>query len=420
MLFAYPVSSTQSNYASVFSDIRNDDSYSEFYKYYKDKGEGLPIPPPLSEEFELRQSIGLEDLRKSSMEAEPDVRSSAVSTVMHGVVDSLVQEDESESPPHGPFRYFEEQEPACSLFPKDAMGLGDVCRLARDQMGCRLLQKRLEEGAPLLAQYIFSEVLPQLPELMMDTFGNYLVQKLLEVLSLHQLRQICETVSSHLPRISLDVHGTRAVQRLVDIAATQGLAYLLIAGLRNSVVELAKDQNGNHVIQRCLLAFSPEERDFIFDIVSLRLVEVATHRQGCCVLQRCIDAAREEKKTYLIDRVLEHLVVLVQDAFGNYVVQYILDLGLEDVNLRIAQVFTTRLLELSRQKFSSNVVEKCLQQAQPIARDLLLREMCSQRMLAPMLQDQFANYGKDQAVVQRALTLATGDIREQLLRVGTI
>lgn len=337
---------------------------------------------------------------------------------MHGVVDSLVQE--MDSPPRESLTYFEPQEQGYSLFPKDAMGLGDVCALARDQMGCRLLQKRLEEGNLLLAQYIFAEVLPQLADLMTDTFGNYLVQKLLDVASPAQLRLACDSVSGLLPSISLDVHGTRAVQRLVDVAAEQGLAYLLAAGLRDSVVDLAKDQNGNHVIQKCLVSFPPEDCEFIYQVVSERLVEVATHRQGCCVLQRCLDAASGDKKMFLIDRILENVVLLVQDAFGNYVVQYVLDLGLEDVNLRLAQVFTSRLLDLSRQKFSSNVVEKCLQQAQPEARDLLLREMCSQRLLGPMLQDQFANYGKDQAVVQRALTLASAGIREQLLRVGTI
>jgi hypothetical protein len=334
---------------------------------------------------------------------------------MHEVVDSLVQEEDS--PPRESFAFFEPQE-TYNLFPKDAMGLGDICALARDQMGCRLLQKRLEEGNPLVSQYIFLEVLPQLPELMTDTFGNYLVQRLLDEASPAQLRMACDIVSSLLSTISLDVHGTRAVQRLVDVAAAQGLAYLLIPGLRNIVVDLAKDQNGNHVIQRCLISFPPEDREFIYHIVSQRLVEVATHRQGCCVLQRCLDSASVDRKMFLIDRILENLVVLVQDAFGNYVVQYVLDLNLEDVNMRLAQVFTTRLLDLSKQKFSSNVVEKCLQQAQPEARDLLLREMCSQRMLGPMLQDQFANYGKNQAVVQRALTLAPVGIREQLLRVS--
>ena len=398
----------------MFSDIRNDASYSEFYKYYKDKGEGQPIPPPLSEELELpmRPSLGHEDLaevarpqaRKSSTisDVEIDVmaRSSIVSTVMHGVVDNLVQEEDSPRLPSGPFHYYEDA-PVDTSFPpqffsKEVLELvgEDVYSQAKDQAGCRLLQKRLDEGNEFINQYIFAHILPHIPELMIDTFGNYLVQKLAEVSTLPQLRLMCESLVPHLVRISFDVHGTRAVQKLVEVAANGNFAYILTAALQGSVVELIKDQNGNHVIQKCLVAFPPEEREFVYQTVSANVVDIATHRQGCCVLQRCIDAATTDKKMLLINRIVDNAVLLVQDAFGNYVVQYVLDMAIDDVNMRLASLFTERLLDLSKQKFSSNVIEKCLQQVKPAAQEMMVTEMCSQRMLGQMLQDQFANYGE--------------------------
>ena len=66
-----------------------------------------------------------------------------------------------------------------------------------------------------------------------------------------------------------------------------------------------------------------------------------------------------------MDQIVLNSVDLVQDAFGNYVVQFVLDLNIPDVNTRLAYIFTANMLELSRQKFSSNVIEKCLQQTEP-------------------------------------------------------
>jgi hypothetical protein len=50
----------------------------------------------------------------------------------------------------------------------------------------------------------------------------------------------------------------------------------------------------------------------------------------------------------------------LQDAFGNYVVQYVLELGQADASRAVIRMLGGHFAELSQQKFSSNVVEKCL------------------------------------------------------------
>jgi len=46
------------------------------------------------------------------------------------------------------------------------------------------------------------------------------------------------------------------------------------------------------------------------------------------------------------------------DQYGNYVIQYILTFNDYSTNKKIAGIFLTDLPFLSRQKFSSNVIEK--------------------------------------------------------------
>ena len=52
--------------------------------------------------------------------------------------------------------------------------------------------------------------------------------------------------------------------------------------------------------------------------------------------------------------------LLRQDAFGNYVVQYVLELGHAEASGAVIHHLAGHFAELSMQKFSSNVVEKCM------------------------------------------------------------
>ncbi len=104
----------------------------------------------------------------------------------------------------------------------------------------------------------------------------------------------------------------------------------------------------------------------------------------------------------------------LQDAFGNYVVQYVLELGQVEASGAIMRSLRGHYAELSLQKFSSNVVEKCLKQGgMEDAREGIIREVLTSPLLSRMLQDSYGNY-----VVQSALTVSTGALHNDL--VGAI
>ena len=95
----------------------------------------------------------------------------------------------------------------------------------------------------------------------------------------------------------------------------------------------------------------------------------------------------------------------VLDPFGNYVVQYVLELKRGDLTRGIAQALQGSFAELSLQKFSSNVIEKCLQAGDSMVVSIVTREITNAKSLGQLLHDPFANY-----VVQTLLTV--GDDEE--------
>ncbi|CAG8555269.1 2021_t:CDS:10 [Cetraspora pellucida] len=288
--------------------------------------------------------------------------------------------------------------------------VGEIYSLCKDQHGCRYLQKKLEEKNEQYIGMIFNEVFSHFVELMTDPFGNYLCQKLLEYCNDDQRTIIIETVAPELVNISLNMHGTRAVQKMIEFLSTPTQIRIVIVALNPNVVPLIKDLNGNHVIQKCLHRLSHEENQFIYNAVSKNCIEVATHRHGCCVLQRCIDRASESQKIQLVTEITFNALTLVQDPFGNYVVQYVLDLGDSRFTDALIRKFIGNVCLLSVQKFSSNVMEKCIRVAEPETRKFLIDEMLNKNRLDKLLRDSYANY-----VVQTSLDYADPIQRAQLV-----
>jgi hypothetical protein len=271
--------------------------------------------------------------------------------------------------------------------------LANAHPMAKDQVGCRILQKKLEESDTYFVNAVYDALESYIVELMVDPFGNYFCQKMIEVLDDEHLEFWINICEPNLVAMSLSPHGTRAVQKLIEVVGASKLALKIIRALEPSVAILAQDINSNHVIQRCLNSMGAPLNQFIYDAACFHLVEISTLRHGCCVLQRCLDAADEAQRELLVSCIVEHAVELVQDAFGNYVVQYVLDLYVAKVNEQLAEIFMKHMLVLARQKFSSNVIEKCLQQNDPAVQEAMIKVIGSPVNISAMLLDQYANYG---------------------------
>ena len=96
-----------------------------------------------------------------------------------------------------------------------------------------------------------------------------------------------------------------------------------------------------------------------------------------------------------------HTRVFVKNPYGNYVVQYVLELKNVEVNKRIGEQLLGSLLILGREKFSSNVIEKCLEHNSSDMKEALVLEILSADSFYDFLLDQYGNY-----VIQKSLSVA--------------
>jgi hypothetical protein len=109
---------------------------------------------------------------------------------------------------------------------------------------------------------------------------------------------------------------------------------------------------------------------------------------------------------------------LIQDQYGNYVIQHILERGKPQDKLFVISKVKGNVLAMSKHKFASNVVEKCVTFGSAEDRHSIIAEVSQTKSdgttaLFTMMKDQFANY-----VVQKLLDVANED--ERILLVTKI
>ncbi|KAL6008147.1 Pumilio 12 [Asimina triloba] len=142
---------------------------------------------------------------------------------------------------------------------------------------------------------------------------------------------------------------------------------------------------------------------FLFEAAIHHCAELATDRHGCCVLQKCLQHLDGGQKHRLMSEITSNALSLSQDPFGNYVVQFIIDQGVQWATADVLDQLEGSYGHLSMQKYSSNVVEKCLKSAGPDHLAGIIQELINSPQLGEILQDPFGNY-----VVQSALNESEG------------
>ncbi|XP_059460141.1 pumilio homolog 5-like [Corylus avellana] len=189
----------------------------------------------------------------------------------------------------------------------------------------------------------------------------------------------------------------------------------LVRELDGHVMRCVRDQNGNHVIQKCIESVPTERIEFIISAFRGQVATLSMHPYGCRVIQRVLEHCTDELRCqFIVDEILESVCALAQDQYGNYVTQHVLERGKPQERRQIISKLSGHIVHLSQHKFASNVVEKCLEYGGATERELLIGEIFGHTEgtdnLLTMMKDQFANY-----VVQKILDICSDNQRAILL-----
>lgn len=78
---------------------------------------------------------------------------------------------------------------------------------------------------------------------------------------------LSQRLQGHVVEFATQMYGCRVIQKALESVSADA-KIRIVSELRPYVTRCVKDQNGNHVIQKCIECVSPSELDFIISAFS--------------------------------------------------------------------------------------------------------------------------------------------------------
>lgn len=232
--------------------------------------------------------------------------------------------------------------------------------VAQDQDGSQLLQEHLPQATKEVQAIVFGAALPELVTLSLHQHGHAFVLCLLDAASSQQKKMIAEQLAAHVKALTLDSHGCRVIQKAVKVFSQESCEQL-IEGLKECATACIKNMHGNHVMQVCIEELPSASVSFIVEAISEWGVDNASsHMYACRVVMRLLEHAQQQMQDVL-HLILQSVPRLAKDRYGNYVLQHILEHGeISSKRQLISHVIKCGVPMLATQKYSHNVIEKCI------------------------------------------------------------
>ena len=287
--------------------------------------------------------------------------------------------------------------------------------LSKEQFGCRLLQKILDENPSLASETFYPKIKSKFVELSCELFGNYFIQKIIEHLPPKDIEEIVQRIIPNAFRnMSFNQHGTRVIQKiLVSIKDNEELINVFIFLLKPHLTDFIFDQNANHIISNFVSCTNSSKNEFIIDFIKANIFDIATQKHSCCALQKCIQYSNPAQSKALLKGIAENSCKMFNSQYGNYVIQYVVSLCNYEINNILVLNLLKDFQSYASMKYSSSIIEKCMQFSDKDTIKLIFDKLVNDyNLVKAILFDMYGNY-----VIQRALSIAKEPYKTRLIEI---
>ncbi|CAG9328388.1 unnamed protein product [Blepharisma stoltei] len=253
--------------------------------------------------------------------------------------------------------------------------------LCRSESGSKTAQHFVASCRPEQIDQIIRVVSPHLGELMSDHYGSYMCRTLFDRCSFEQRLFLFNTIRDEMVSISKIGKGTRSMQHIIRVVRFPEEEAVFQQAFKGRIFELSMINNGSHAIQ----VFSEwQNREFFIREILGHVRELASDKLGVMVIKKIIDEPR------VFNELLDNTIALMQDKYGNCAFQHMLDYWGEECSLPIINCIKGHALGLCIQKYSSNVMDKCVKEKR--MRRAIINELKSVERMQVLLDNPYGCY----------------------------
>ncbi|KAI5398023.1 hypothetical protein KIW84_063722 [Lathyrus oleraceus] len=170
-------------------------------------------------------------------------------------------------------------------------------------------------------------------------------------------------ISGHVVEFSADQYGSRFIQQKLETASVDEKTMVFHEIMPNALT-LMTDVFGNYVIQKFFEHGSSEQIRELADQLTGHVLTLSLQMYGCRVIQKAIEVVHLDQQTKM-----------VTELDGQIMRCHVLEHGKPEERSAIIKELTGQIVQMSQQKFASNVIEKCLCFGTAAERQAIVNEM---------------------------------------------
>ena len=220
-----------------------------------------------------------------------------------------------------------------------------------------------------------------------------------------------KNISSYISNLSINKIATYPIQCIIEHLTLNAEKMLILNSIYPFIMKMSLDVYGTHVIEKVLSYFEYEMIKPISNFILDNFLFLANNSNGLCIVKKEITLeSKKENFERLKSELYNNAMVLIQNPYGNYALQMSIDLwGIDDVK-EIIESFYGKCSVLSIQKYSSNVIERCLEKSAQFLENFV-NEICSNEgTIGLLMKNNYGNY-----VIQTALKVSKSSHQQMII-----
>ena len=254
-----------------------------------------------------------------------------------------------------------------------AIARGKISQLIKRQQTSRLLQYFLMNTDKHLVHLIFLDLVSDLHLLMFDLYANYFCYKLFSYLNQCDRIRFLSLIKDYIAIYATHHVATYPLQCIIEDIHDAPEQEVITAALNkllntnvSDVMAIATNNYGTHVFEKIMLRFEPALLQPLLLFFTTNISVLGTNPHGLCVVKKLVQVVYNNRQSMMLIfnemklQLQRHAHMLSQNPFGNYVLQGVLDAWHTKDSEEVMAPLHKDVLQLSSQKYSSNVVEKYL------------------------------------------------------------
>ena len=285
-------------------------------------------------------------------------------------------------------------------------------KVIKTQSGSRILQNYLAQTSISIITSIYELLSSYIKTLLFDPYANYFCLKLFYCLGPNERLSYLNNISSSIPNLSINKVATYPMQCIIANLMTHQEKEMIMEVINSNINKLSFDIYGTHVVEKALMCLEPIYTKSTIQIILDNFLMLSSHVNGLCIAKRILLLSTQTGlyRNELIYILNKSCISLIQNPYGNYALQVVIEQWDESAIISVISPLISHIAELSLMKYSSNVIERCLEKS-PIFLCQFIQEVCgTPGVIGQLIKNSYGNY-----VVQTALKISSNEHKVRLI-----